>query len=438
MPIFILLLGVLALLILVMRFHIQPFLALVLVALGVGLAMGMPINGIMESIQNGVGSTLGYLALVLGFGSMLGALISESGAADRISGNLINKFGKKRLPWAMVITGFIIGIPMFYTVGFIMLIPLIFTIYRNTRIPILLLAIPMVSALSVTHGFLPPHPAPTAIAVIYKADITTTLLYGLILAIPTIIIAGPIFSRTLKNIKSNLTENDLHIDKKKSIRKPSFGLSVFTALFPVILMTLAAVVKLTIASGTDLYAFITFIGEPITALLIGLIFAFFSLGVRNGMSLKHISGIFSNSVKEIAVILLIIGAGGAFKQVLIDSGLSDFILERFSNTNVSPLVLAWVIAASLRIALGSATVAALTAAGIASPLIGTTEVSPELLVLVTGAGSLTFSQVNDTGFWLFKEYFKLSIVDTFKSWTAMETIVSLCGLVGCLLLDLIV
>jgi len=438
MPILILFLGILCLLILIIRAKIPAFIALIIVAIGIGIAQGMDLGLVMKTIQKGIGSTLGYLALVLGFGAMLGEIIAQTGAARQIADKLIGAFSADQMHWALVLTGFIIGIPLFYSVGFVMLIPLIFSLSRTTKQPLMLLAIPMCAALSVTHGFLPPHPAPTAISVIYEADISLVFLYGLILAIPTVILAGPVYSKTLKNIKAEMPEGLFkNIDDQKG-PKPSFGISLFTALTPVILMTIAAVVKLTFKEGTTLYKIVSFIGDPVIALLLALIISIFTLGLHHGRTMKNISTMITDSTKGIAMILLIIGAGGALKQVLVDSNLSDYIISSLDGVNINPLVLAWLVAAVLRISLGSATVAALTAAGIVTPLLANTSVNPELLVIATGAGSLTCSQVNDTGFWMFKEYFGLSIIDTFKTWTVMETIVSIIGLVGVLLFSLIV
>jgi gluconate transporter len=437
MPIIIVLIGIATLLLLIVRFKFHAFIALVIVALGIGLAQGMSTDAVLQSIENGVGDTLGFLALVLGFGAMLGGLIAESGAAQRITERLVRGFGLKNIQWALIVSGFIIGIPLFYTVGFVMLIPLIFSITIATRLPLLYVAIPMVASLSVTHGFLPPHPAPTAIAVTYKADVGLTLVYGLVIAIPTIIFAGLLFGRTFRNFETAIPPS-FQFKRLPENELPSFGVSLFTALLPVILMTVGAIASMLLPAEDIFGKIFKFIGQPIMALLIALIIAIYTLGIHLHKTFEDIANIFSKSVKDIALILLIIGGGGALKQVLVDSGISDFIVLHLQNTNLSPLVLAWLIAACLRIALGSATVAAMTAAGIALPLIASTGVSPELLVLATGAGSLTCSQVNDTGFWLFKEYFGLTIMETFKSWTLMETIVSVVGLLGCLGLSLVV
>ncbi len=438
MPLLIVLAGIIVLLILIMGLRFNAFIALVIVALGVGIAEGMEITQVVDSIQKGVGSTLGYLALILGFGAMLGSLIAESGAAQGITNKLVDKFGIGNIQWAVIITGFIVGIPMFYSVGFIMLIPIIFAIAQSTGLSLLYIGIPMVASLSVTHGFLPPHPAPTAIAVIYDADISLTLLYGLILAVPTIIIAGPIFGSTLKNIKTKPPKDLFPIKEIAPEDMPPFGISVLTGLIPVILMAMAALAKLNLPEDATVYKILSFIGNPVIALLLAVLIAIYTLGLRMGKDMKSIMATLTDSVKSIAMILLIIGAGGAFKQVLIDSGVGDYIVELMDGSTISPLVLAWSIAAALRISLGSATVAAITAGGIVAPLIGTQPINVELLVLATGAGSLTFSNVNDTGFWLFKEYFNLTIMETFRSWTMMETIVSFVGLAGCLLLDMVI
>ncbi|MEM1328001.1 MAG: gluconate:H+ symporter [Bacteroidota bacterium] len=438
MPLLYIFLAVVTLLVLVMIFRLNAFIALILVSLGVGIALGMPLLETVNSIKKGVGGTLGSLALIVGFGAMLGALIADSGAAQNITNKLIKQFGIKRIQWAMVLTGFIVGIPIFYTVGFIMLIPIIFAVAASTRLPLLYVGIPMIASLSVTHGFLPPHPAPTAIVDTYGADMNLTLLYGLILAVPTVIIAGPIFGSTLKNIALEAPKDLFPLRDIPEKEMPSFWSSVLTGLVPVILMLASALAKLYLAEESVLYDLLTFVGDPVMAILIAVLVALYTLGLRLGKSMKELMDVCVNSVKAVAIILLIIGAGGAFKQVLIDSGTGDYIADLLRDTNISPLFLAWLIAASLRIALGSATVAALTAAGIALPLIQSTDVSPELLVIATGAGSLTFSQVNDTGFWLFKEYFNLSIGETFRSWTVMETLVSVIGLGGCLLLNMVV
>lgn len=421
MPLVIVAIGVILLLLLMIRFKMNGFIALVLVALAVGLMQGMPLDKVIGSIKAGVGGTLGSLALIMGFGAMLGKMLADCGGAQRIATTLIAKFGKKHIQWAVVLTGFTVGFALFYEVGFVLMLPLVFTIAASANIPLLYVGVPMAAALSVTHGFLPPHPGPTAIATIFNADMGKTLLYGTILAIPTVILAGPVYARVLKGID-----------------KPIFGVSVWTSLVPVVLMAMRAIAEMILPKGHAFLPVAEFLGDPVMATLIAVLIAMFTFGLNRGRSMDQINDTLVSSIKIIAMMLLIIGGGGAFKQVLVDSGVDKYIASMMHETNISPLLMAWSIAAVLRIALGSATVAAITAGGIAAPLIATTGVSPELMVIAVGSGSVIFSHVNDPGFWLFKEYFNLTIGETIKSWSMLETIISVCGLVGCLLLNMVI
>lgn len=438
MPLLIVAIGVALLLVLMIGFKLNGFLSLILVALIVGIAEGMPAAAAIKSVQNGVGGTLGSLALVLGFGAMLGKFIAESGAAQRIATTLIDKFGKNRIQWAVAITGFIVGIAMFYEVGFVLLIPLVFTIAASANIPLLYIGVPMAAALSATHGFLPPHPGPTAIASVYKADLGMTLIYGILIAIPTVIVAGPVFSRFLKKFEKEVPKHLYNPKIFTEEEMPSFANSVFTALVPVILMAVSAIASMTLPKTSSLRATLNFVGDPVMAMFISVFFAIFSLGISRGKKMDEVMKVAADSIASIAMILLVIAGGGAFKQVLIDSGVGKYIAAMMTGTNLSPLLLAWLIAAILRLALGSATVAAMTAAGIVLPMIGSTGVEPSLMVLATGAGSLIFSHVNDPGFWIFKEYFSLSIGETLASWSVLETIISVMGLIGVLIINVII
>ncbi len=438
MPLIIIVIGIAALLVLIIGFRVNAFLALVLVSLGVGIGMGMTPVEALAAMQKGVGSTLGTLALIMGLGAILGGLIAESGASQVIARRLTDAFGLKNITWAMVLTGFIVGIPMFYNVAFLMVLPIIFAMANETKQPILYIALPIIASLSVTHGFLPPHPAPTAIVEFYGANIQLTLLYGLILAVPTVIIAGVVFGKTMKKIPTKVNEKLFRSADLAPEHLPSFGISVLVALIPVLLMGLGGLGQLFLPKENTVNQLLQFLGDPVISLLMAVFAAVFTLGRKSGKSFQKTMDGVGEHVKPIAMILLILAGGGAFKQVLVDSGTSDYIVNLMKDTTISPLIMAWTLAAVLRIALGSATVSAMTAAGIMMPLVTTGTVNPELLVLATGAGSLTCSQVNDTGFWMFKEYFNLTIVQTLKSWTVMETIVSVVGLAGCLLLDLII
>lgn len=438
MPLVIVAVGVALLLVLMIRFKLNGFIALILVALAVGVMQGMPVQKVMTSIKNGVGGTLGSLALIMGFGAMLGKLLADCGGAQRIATTLIQRFGRKHIQWAIVLTGFTVGFALFYEVGFVLLLPLVFSIVASARIPLLYAGVPMAAALSVTHGFLPPHPGPTAIASLFHADMGKTLLYGTLLGIPTVILAGPVYARFLKKIDKPIPEGLYNPKQFTEEEMPGFAVSVMTALVPVILMALRAVAEMILPKGHALLPYAEFFGDPVMATLIAVLIAIFTFGLNRGRSMDEVMGTITDSIKIIAMMLLILGGGGAFKQVLVDSGVDKYIAGMMHGSSVSPLLLGWLIAAVLRLALGSATVAALTAGGIVAPIIAASGVSPELMVIAVGSGSVIFSHVNDPGFWLFKEYFNLSIPETLKSWSALETIIAVCGLVGTLLLSYVV
>ncbi|MED1864400.1 GntP family permease [Fictibacillus nanhaiensis] len=448
MPLFIVACGILALLLLIMYFKLNTFISLIIVSFGVALALGMPLGEIVKSIEAGLGGTLGHLALIFGLGAMLGKLIADAGGAQRIAITLIEKFGEKKIQWAIVVASFIIGIALFFEVGLVLLIPIVFAISKQLRVSILYLGIPMVAALSVTHGFLPPHPGPTVIAGEFGANIGEVLLYGFIIAIPTVILAGPIFTKIAKKIvpdSFNKTGNIASLGEQKVFKledTPSFGISVFTAMLPVILMSIATVITLIQNTmGIDdskTFEIIRFVGDASTSMLISLLVAVYTMGLARNIPIKTVMDSCTTAITHIGMMLLIIGGGGAFKQVLINGGVGDYVAELFKDTTFSPILLAWIIAAILRISLGSATVAALTTAGLVIPLLGQTDVNLALVVLATGAGSLIASHVNDAGFWMFKEYFGLSMKETFATWTLLETIISVAGLGFILLLNLFV
>lgn len=435
MPLAIVLLGIFLLFILIAQFKLNAFISFILVSIFVGVAEGMELDKVISAIQLGIGNTLGYLILILGLGAMLGKLVADSGAAQKITTVLITKFGKKNIQWAVVLTGFIVGIPMFYTVGFVILIPLVFTIAASTRLPLLYVGLPMLAALSVTHGYLPPHPAPTGIAVMFGADIGKTLLYGILVAIPAIIFAGPLFSRTIKNIEAKPLKEFLSPKVLSDDEMPKTSTSIFTALLPVILIGLSSIIKLIAPETSTIAEIATIFGNPVIAMLIAVLVAIYTLGLARSRKMAEIMDSIASAVSGITMVLLIIAGAGALKQVLIESGVSNYIGDLLQGSSISPLLLAWLIATVIRVCVGSATVAGLTAAGIALPLIENTGVSAELMVLAIGSGSLMLSHVNDSGFWLYKEYFNLSVKDTLKTWTVMETTVGVMGLIGVLILN---
>lgn len=438
MPLIIVIIGILLLFILIAKFKLNAFITFIIVSLFVGIAEGMEPISVVDSIQKGIGNILGFLVIILGLGAMLGKLVADSGAAQRITTQLVEKFGKKNIQWAVVLTGFIVGIPMFYSVGFVILVPLVFTIAAATGLPLLYVGLPMLASLSVTHGYLPPHPAPTALATMFNADIGKTLLYGIIVAIPAIIVAGPLLSRTLKGINATPLKEFLNPVILKEEEMPGMANSIISALLPVILIAVAALAQFTMPEDFFLTKILVFMGNPAIAMLIAVLVAIYTLGLGRGKSMKEVMDTVSSAITGITMVLLIIAGSGALKQVLIDSGVSNYIGGILEQSSISPLILAWLIATVIRVCVGSATVAGLTAAGIVLPLVQGTGVSPELMVLAIGSGSLMLSHVNDSGFWLFKEYFNLSVNDTLKSWTVMETTVGVMGLLGVLVINMFI
>lgn len=448
MPLVIVGIGIVALLVLIMGLKLNTFVSLIIVSFGVALLLGMPLDQIVKTIEAGIGGTLGHLALIFGLGAMLGKLIADAGGAQRIAMTLVARFGEKNIQWAVVVASFIIGIALFFEVGLVLLIPIVFAISRQLRVSILYLGIPMVAALSVTHGFLPPHPGPTVIAGEYKANIGEVLLYGFIVAVPTVIIAGPIFTKIAKRLvpeSFTRTGNIASLGEQKEFdleETPGFGISVFTAMLPVLLMSIATIFTLlqeTLGWGENsVISAIEFIGNASTAMLISLLVAVYTMGIARKIPMQTVMESCTTAIAQIGMMLLIIGGGGAFKQVLIDGGVGTFVAQLFEGSALSPILLAWLIAAILRISLGSATVAALSTAGLVIPLLEQSDVNLALVVLATGAGSLIASHVNDAGFWMFKEYFGLSLKETFATWTVLETIISVCGLGFVLLLSLVV
>ncbi len=435
MQIAIVLIGIFFLILFIAYFKLNTFISFIIVSLGLGLAFGIPAQEVSSAIQKGIGGTLGFLVIILGCGAMLGKMVADSGAAQKIADSMIKIFPNKYVQWAVVLTGFIVGIPLFYSVGFVILLPLVFTVAARTKLPLLYIGLPMLAALSVTHGYLPPHPAPSALAESFGADIGLTLLYGLIVAIPAIILGGPLFARTLK--KYNPTPLKTLFSGKKFTEEemPSLSTSVLTALLPVILLAGSTVIKLFLSEDSFILPFMNFIGDPVIAMIITILVAMYTLGIARGKTMADISESLLDATKDIAMILLIIAGAGALKEILIVSEVSNYIGEILQGIPVSPLILAWGIASIIRFCVGSATVAGLTSAGIVAPLIPLTGADPALMVLATGAGSLMFSHVNDTGFWLFKEYFNMSVKDTLKTWSVMEMIVSISGIIGVLIIN---
>lgn len=429
--------AILILVVLITGVKLNPFLAFLVSSICAAVMLGIPLDKIPGTIETGIGGMLGSLAIILCLGAMFGKLVAESGAAQQISSSLMRWCGKNYITWALMLTGFIVGIPLFYNVGFVLLVPLVFSVMHQTKLPAVYLGIPLLAALSVTHGFLPPHPSPVALIPQFGADMGTTLLYGILVAIPTMIIAGPLFSSRLKNIHSiplaTFKPTDL-----PAAKLPGITNSFVTALLPVLLIALSSVAVYVMPTPIAEAPITKFVSNSMVVLMFALAIATYTLGVKQGMGISKVMAIYGDAIKDIAVILLIVAGAGALKQVMVASGVSEQLAHSLENIDINPLILAWLIATVIRIALGSATVAGLTAAGIVAPIIPLTGADPNLMVLAIGAGSLMCSHVNDSGFWMYKEYFNLSLKDTFKSWSLMETIIGVAGLMGVLVLDVFV
>jgi Gnt-I system high-affinity gluconate transporter len=419
------------------RFKVNAFLAFLLISILAGMMLGIDVSKITGSIQNGIGDMLGSLAIVVVCGAMIGKLTADSGAAQCIASGMMKLFGERYIQWALMATGFIIGIPLFYNVGFVLVVPLIFSVAYKYKFPAVYIGLPMLASLSVTHGFLPPHPAPAALVGQFQAEMGKTLLYGVVIGIPTVILAGPIFSRTLRKMVS--PPNKLfQTETLPATKLPSLGISIFSALLPVVLLALTTFLSSKITQEGLARTTILFLSDPAIVMILSLLVATFTLGIGQGMTTKRVMDIYGEAVKDIAMMLLIMGGAGALKQILIDSGVSQDIGSLLMGLDTHPLILGWAIACVIRVCVGSATVAGLTAAGIVAPLLSLPGVDPNLMVLSIGAGSLMFSHVNDAGFWLFKEYFNLSIKDTIRSWSLMETIVAIAGITGVMILNQII
>ena len=433
MPLILLALSIILLLVLIVRLKLNPFLALLLVSFFAGVLNGMSAEAALRSILKGIGDTMGSLVLVLVFGAILGKLIEESGAAHTISYAFTNWFGARRIQLSMLATGFLVGLPMIYNASFLVLIPLVYTLSKTSGLPLMSLGIPLSAALSVTHGYLPPHPAPTSIAILYKADVNRTLLYGLVLAIPAAILAGPVLARFFRKLKN---QPPAELFQGVTFRKedlPGLGVSLFTILIPVLLMLAGALASMAPHTGSGLLTASKFLSDPNVALLLAVLVGLYTLGLRRGRNMETLMKSVGAAAASISMVILIIASGGAFKQVLIDCGTGDAIKDIAAHAQLSPILLAWATAALMRLALGSATVAAITAAGIMVPLVAHSGVAPELLVIATTSGSLMFSHFNDIGFWMFKEYYNVSVKQTFQIWTVMESIVAVVGLAGAFL-----
>ncbi|MFP7298450.1 gluconate:H+ symporter [Neobacillus niacini] len=437
MPLLYVALAVVLLLILMIPLKMNGFISLLLTSIFVGFLVGMPMEQIWETIGDGLGGQLSGTAIIVGLGAMLGTVMADAGAAQRIATSLVNKMGIKRVQLAILITAFVLGVTMFFEVAFVLLIPLVFVIVRQTKLNLLWVALPMAIGLSTTHSFLPPHPGPAAVVGVFEADMGLTLLYGLMIAIPVATFIAYIWTRVpfFKKINPAIPEGLVSAKQFKDEEMPSFGVSIFVALIPVVLIAIDAINTLFLPEDNGFRHVMSFIGSSETALLVGVLISMWLLGPRIGRPLKDVMKSCSDAVKPMAMIILVIGAGGAFKQVLVDGGIADYIKSITDGWDMSPIILAWLIAAILRIALGSATVAVMTAAGVVLPIAQASGIPMELMVLAVSCGSVAFSHVTDPGFWMFKEFLNLSVADALKVRTTYTTALGILGLIGVLILN---
>jgi gluconate:H+ symporter, GntP family len=441
--------AIIGLILLITKFRLHPFIALIVASWFLGITCGLPPQEVIKHFEKGFGDVLSFVGIVIGLGAMLGGILISSGGADVLANDLVCIGGKKWIPWTMFLASLLIGLPLFFEVGFVLLVPLAFVISKRMNMPILMVGLPMLAGLSVAHAMVPPHPAPTMAVAAFHADAGKTILYAILVGIPTGIIAGPIFAIfAARWVHSGSTESVL-LDagpypesgaaNTRGELRPPIGAVLTTILLPPVLMMSRSLAQAFIPGENFPKGFIEFVGDPIAALLIALFFAMYALGFKLGFGSERLEGILNKSLGAIAAVVLIVGAGGGFKEMLIATKISDLIGQWATQAHISPLLLGWTAAAVVRIATGSATVATITGAGIMAPIVQQNPaVNKELMVLATGAGSVILSHVNDAGFWLVKEYFHLSLPDTFKSWTAMETLLSVVGLILVLLLSLVV
>ena len=432
--------AIVALIALIARAKLHPFVALVGVSILTGLASGMDAPQVLKSLQDGVGAALGFIAIVVALGTMLGKIMAESGGAARIAETLIGVFGPARVRWAVLLVAFIVGIPVFFQVGFVLLFPLVLAVARETRTPLLLVGLPLLAGLSTVHALVPPHPAAMLAVTTFGADVGRTILLALVVGLPAAALAGPVYARwiapriTLPDESPMSAQFAEHAERAK----PAFGVTLFTVLLPVLLMLAASAGELWLPAGSGLRRSLALVGSPVVSLLLALLVSFFTLARAQRFTRAQLLAFTNDCLAPTAGILLIIGAGAGFNRILLDSGVGAAIARVATQAALSPLVLAFLVAALVRIATGSATVAMTTAAGLVAPLAaGTPGTSRELLVLATGAGSVVLSHVNDSGFWLVKEYFGLSVPQTLQTWTVLETILGVTAFAGVLVLDAI-
>ncbi|WP_328316642.1 GntT/GntP/DsdX family permease [Streptomyces sp. NBC_00388] len=433
--------GIAVIVLLITKTKLHAFLALTIGSLVLGAVAGAPLDKVITSFTTGLGSTTASVGVLIALGAILGKLLADSGGADQIVDTILAKASRRSMPWAMVLIAAIVGLPLFFEIGIVLLIPVVLLVAKRGNFSLMRIGIPALAGLSVMHGLIPPHPGPLVAIAAVHANLGVTLALGVLVAIPTVIIAGPVFSRYAARWV-DIQAPDRMVPERPSedlAKRPGFGATVATVLLPVVLMLAKALVDITIDDPADtVQRAFDVIGSPLIALLAAVIVAMFTLGRAAGFSKGRMSETVEKSLAPIASVLLIVGAGGGFKQTLVDSGVGQMVLDISKDWSIPALLLAWLIAVVMRLATGSATVATVSAAGLVAPLaadMSTAHVA--LLVLAVGAGSLFFSHVNDAGFWLVKEYFGMNVGQTIKTWSVMETIISVVSMIFIMLLSLV-
>jgi len=443
------LVAIVLLFVLVIRLKIHAFISLMITSIFVGIFTGMPLMSIIQSVQDGMGDVLGFIAIVVGIGSIFGEILQVSGGAEALSRTMLKKFGEERSSWALMTTGFIIAIPVFLDVGFIILVPMAYALSRKTGRSVLYYAIPLLAGLAVTHAFIPPTPGPIAVAEIIDVQLGWVILFGFIVGFPTSIVAGPYFGRYIaKKIHidpPDISEEQKMLKTEEQKELPSFRIVVFLIALPLVLILASTFAELALKSqwvaeslATDI---IQFVGHPFIALLLATLSAMYFLGVKQNYTGKQLMQVANKALGPAGLIILVTGAGGVFKQILVDSGVGAALAEAVSNKNIPPVILAYVLAVIIRLTQGSATVAMITAAGMVAPVIevlGTGDIGKALVVLVIAAGATTFSHVNDSGFWLVGKYLNMTEKQTLQSWSIMETIISVVGFILIFILSLFI
>jgi len=438
-------LSILALIVLIARFRLNPFISVTLVSIGLALLAGMPAPEILPAYEQGVGKTLGHIALIVALGTMLGKMMAESGGAERIARTLIARFGTRNVHWAMMLIAFCVGLPIFFEVGFVLLIPIVLNVARRTGVPLLLVGLPMVAGLSVVHGLVPPHPAAMLAVNAYGADVGRTVFYSLLIGLPTAALAGPVFAKFVAPRVQLPAHNPMEAalldeghGRIPDEQLPSFSITLATLLLPVGLMLLGGWADQIATPGSALNHGLRFIGHSVVALLLATLMSFITLGLMRGFSREQILKFTQECLAPTAAITLLVGAGGGLNGILVHTGVASEIIGLSQRFELSPLLMGWTMAALMRIATGSATVAMTTASGIVAPIAASMGYAhPELLVLATGAGSVVLSHVNDGGFWLVKEYFNMTVAQTFKTWTVLETLISVIALLLVMALSMV-